>query len=146
MVTQDKIYQNEDCHWSFCTACIFEKTKIFYFRGFCEDEVRLDTQYIILKSSIQNDDFKFSGLEGLTAITYNKTESNWQLVYIETNEVLGYLTKKIDDGSQGVLKKFPFGVREWSMIERCNIKLDNYANMTFLFSRVGIKIFKQILV
>jgi len=137
-MTLEGFYKNENCDWSFCSSCIFGKSQVFYFRGYCEDELKIDTEYMILKTSIERNVFEFIGLEGLTIIQFNEAKSTWQLIEKASNNVVSFLEKNIDHVTQGVLNKFPFGLREWSTIEYCNMKMDNYTKLKFLFSRVCI--------
>lgn len=137
LVNRALTYLNEDCSWSFCTACHFKDIPTFYFKGFCEDEEKIDTHYVMLKESIVDDTFELLGLEGLTKVAYFEDEATWKLIQVENNQTLGYLNKQNGDHESvhGILQSYPFGLREWSLTEHCNLKMDNFTKK-LLFTRV----------
>jgi len=137
LTSSDKTYKNERCDWNFCTACHFKDNPVFQLRGFCPDEERIDTKYIILKKFISvNNTYKFLGLGGLSNLIL-ENELEWKLFHVESNQTLAYLNRISNQNDLGTLKSFPFGLRDWIVFEHCSLKMDTPINLKLLFSRVN---------
>ena len=111
---ENHFYADLNCNMDHrCFPCKIHQEAPFRLRGLCQGQADLDTDYILLRSSIRQGEIVFQGLLKKSLIRLNRSNGSWDLKTIqnETEALFGTLP---------AANQLPVGLKTWSLKSNCN--------------------------
>ena len=131
-----KRYESVICTIPTCFPCHVKKKTVFKLKGLCQEQEKIDTDYIFLRDAVSEGKMIFLGLLGKTFIILNEGTKNWELTSQNATEgILG----TFDDS-----KSFPLGMHSWSLNVQCEDPVKTPVAMQLKLTKVIFEKFKPV--